>query len=160
MRGLTSTLILVVVLAGLGAYIYFVDSKRPAASPDGSSAVREKVFTVEGDKVNDSWRKNDRCIKYARIQWIGNEIVTHTARKTSGSSCRDLSETCPTVRAAKDANIRKVKSIGDVYRHDDSIAVGINSRNVFSLQYTATVNNLPVLTCICRSQQSDPFVSK
>jgi hypothetical protein len=53
MRGLTSTLILVVVLAGLGAYIYFVDSKRPAASADGSSATKEKVFTVEADKVNE-----------------------------------------------------------------------------------------------------------
>lgn len=53
MRGLTSTLILVVVLAGLGAYIYFVDSKRPAAGPDGSATVKEKVFTVEGDKVNE-----------------------------------------------------------------------------------------------------------
>ena len=33
MRGLTSTLILVVVLAGLGGYIYFVESKRPARRP-------------------------------------------------------------------------------------------------------------------------------
>ena len=53
MRGLTSTLILVVVLAGLGAYIYFVDSKRPAASADGSSAEKEKVFTTEVDKINE-----------------------------------------------------------------------------------------------------------
>jgi hypothetical protein len=53
MRGLTSTLILVVVLAGLGAYIYFVDAKRPAASADGSSAEKEKVFTVEADKINE-----------------------------------------------------------------------------------------------------------
>jgi hypothetical protein len=53
MRGLTSTLILVVVLAGLGAYIYFVDSKRPAASADGSSATKEKVFSVESDKINE-----------------------------------------------------------------------------------------------------------
>jgi Domain of unknown function (DUF4340) len=53
MRGLTSTLILVVVLAGLGAYIYFVDSKRPAASAGGSVEEKEKVFTVEGDKVNE-----------------------------------------------------------------------------------------------------------
>jgi hypothetical protein len=53
MRGLTSTLILVVVLAGLGAYIYFVDSKRPAASADGSSATKEKVFTVEAEKINE-----------------------------------------------------------------------------------------------------------
>jgi hypothetical protein len=53
MRGLTSTLILVVILAGLGGYIYFVDAKRPAASADGSSATKEKVFTVEADKINE-----------------------------------------------------------------------------------------------------------
>ena len=53
MRGLTSTLLLVVVLAGLGAYIYFVDSKRPAAGVDGSSETKEKVFTVEADKINE-----------------------------------------------------------------------------------------------------------
>ena len=53
MRGLTSTLVLVVVLAGLGGYIYFVDSKRPAASADGSPATKEKVFTVEADKINE-----------------------------------------------------------------------------------------------------------
>ena len=39
MRGLTSTLVLVVVLAGLGGYIYFVDSKKPAASADRKSVV-------------------------------------------------------------------------------------------------------------------------
>src|SRR6478736_6677078 len=53
MRGLTSTLVLVVVLAGLGGYIYFVDSKKPAASADGSSETKEKVFTVESNKVNE-----------------------------------------------------------------------------------------------------------
>jgi hypothetical protein len=53
MRGLTSTLVLVVVLAGLGAYIYFVDSKRPAAGGDGSAAATEKVFAVEADKINE-----------------------------------------------------------------------------------------------------------
>ena len=53
MRGLTSTLILVVVLAGLGAYIYFVDSKKPAASADGSPATKEKVFSIEADKINE-----------------------------------------------------------------------------------------------------------
>lgn len=53
MRGIWSTLALVLVLAGLGGYIYFVDSKRPAnTSPDGEPA-RTKVFTVEADKVNE-----------------------------------------------------------------------------------------------------------
>src|SRR5688500_17788895 len=54
MRGIWSTLALVVVLGGLGAYIYFVDSREPAAgsSVDGEPA-REKFFTVETDKINE-----------------------------------------------------------------------------------------------------------
>ena len=55
MRGLTSTLILVVVLAGLGAYIYFVDSKKPAksAATEGEPA-KEKLFDkVATDKINE-----------------------------------------------------------------------------------------------------------
>jgi hypothetical protein len=53
MRGLWSTLALVVVLAGLGAYIYFVDSKRPASTSVDGEAAREKFFTVEADKINE-----------------------------------------------------------------------------------------------------------
>jgi hypothetical protein len=49
MRGLTSTLILVIVLAGLGGYIYFVDSKRPATGVGD----RDKVFAVEADQINE-----------------------------------------------------------------------------------------------------------
>ena len=54
MRGIWSTLALVVVLAGLGAYIYFVESKRPdtGSSIEGEPA-REKFFTVETDKINE-----------------------------------------------------------------------------------------------------------
>jgi hypothetical protein len=52
MRGLTSTIILVLVLAGLGGYIYFVDSKRPAAGFDGAAA-KSKVFTVDADKIEE-----------------------------------------------------------------------------------------------------------
>ena len=47
MRGLTTTIILVLVLAGLGAYIYFVESERPA----GGIEDREKVFAVEADQI-------------------------------------------------------------------------------------------------------------
>jgi hypothetical protein len=49
MRGLTSTIILVLVLAGLGAYIYFVESERPA----GGVEERQKVFTVDSDKISE-----------------------------------------------------------------------------------------------------------
>jgi hypothetical protein len=49
MRGLTSTIILVLVLAGLGGYIYFVESKRPP----GGGEDKQKVFTVEADKIEE-----------------------------------------------------------------------------------------------------------
>ena len=49
MRGLKSTIALVLVLAGLGAYIYFVDSDRPAAG----TSDKQKVFTVEADALEE-----------------------------------------------------------------------------------------------------------
>lgn len=49
MRGLWSTLALVLVLAGLGAYIYFVDSNAPAAGVE----VKDKVFSVEADAIRE-----------------------------------------------------------------------------------------------------------
>ncbi len=52
MRGLTSTLVLIVVLAGLGGYIYFVDSKRPEPGVDGGAA-NAKVYALEVDKIDE-----------------------------------------------------------------------------------------------------------
>lgn len=49
MRGLTSTIILVIVLAGLGGYIYFVESERPA----GGLETKDKVFSVEADDLEE-----------------------------------------------------------------------------------------------------------
>lgn len=52
MRGLTSTIALVAVLAGLGGYIYFVDANRPAPGIDGNPP-SEKVFALEQDQVEE-----------------------------------------------------------------------------------------------------------
>lgn len=50
MRGVKSTLILFVVLVGLGAYIYFVDSKQPL----GDQTTKEKVFAgVNPDDIEE-----------------------------------------------------------------------------------------------------------
>ena len=56
MRGLKSTIALVVVLAGLGAYIYFVTSKMPAGggSADTDTKKQEKVFaSLQADKIEE-----------------------------------------------------------------------------------------------------------
>ena len=56
MRGLRSTLILLVVLIGLAGYIYFVDSTRPV----GEEAAKEKVFTgVTADEIEEITIKAD-----------------------------------------------------------------------------------------------------
>jgi len=54
MRGLASTLILVLVLAGLGGDIYFVDSKKPdsSATPEGATP-KTKLFAVDTDKIEE-----------------------------------------------------------------------------------------------------------
>jgi hypothetical protein len=53
MRGLKSTIALVVVLAGLGAYIYFVDSKRSGGTAGTTLESKETVFTAEADKIEE-----------------------------------------------------------------------------------------------------------
>jgi hypothetical protein len=51
MRGLRSTIALLVVLVGLGAYVYFVTWKK---SPEDSGPKKEKVFAaVEPDKIEE-----------------------------------------------------------------------------------------------------------
>ena len=47
MRGLRSFLVLLVVAAGLIAYVYFVESKRTPGEPDA----REKAFTIEASAI-------------------------------------------------------------------------------------------------------------
>ena len=50
MRGLTSTIVLAVVLAGLVGYIYFVDAKKS----DSGAPARDKAFkTVEADAIEE-----------------------------------------------------------------------------------------------------------
>jgi hypothetical protein len=51
MRGLRSFLALFVILLGLGAYLYFVESKRTPGSDSDDD--REKVFAVEADKIDE-----------------------------------------------------------------------------------------------------------
>ena len=50
MRGLKSFALLLVVAVGLGAYVYLVESKRPA---DGDAAKKDKVFGVEADSIDE-----------------------------------------------------------------------------------------------------------
>jgi Domain of unknown function (DUF4340) len=47
MRGLRSTLLLLVVAAGLGAYLYFIDAKKPV----GETTVKQKIFSFDAAMI-------------------------------------------------------------------------------------------------------------
>ena len=49
MRGLRTLGVLVLLLAGLGAYLYFIDSGKPVGETD----TNPKVFTVEADQIEE-----------------------------------------------------------------------------------------------------------
>jgi hypothetical protein len=49
-RGLKSTIALLVVLIGLVAYIYFIDAKKPASDAPETKA---KAFTVDADQIEE-----------------------------------------------------------------------------------------------------------
>ena len=49
MRRFASTVILLVVAVGFGAYLYFVDAKKPLADP----AAKQKVFALDAAKIEE-----------------------------------------------------------------------------------------------------------
>ncbi|MBP7779270.1 MAG: DUF4340 domain-containing protein [Acidobacteria bacterium] len=76
MRGVWSTLALVAVAAGLGAYIYFVDADRPAGE------VKEKVFTVAADDIEElrvTAKGETSVLKKADGKWMLVEPVATDA---------------------------------------------------------------------------------
>ena len=56
MRGLRSFIGLLVVALALGAYLYFVDSKR---TPGDDAEKRDKVFAVDADKIDEVTIKSE-----------------------------------------------------------------------------------------------------
>ena len=58
MRG-RSTIILLVLAAGLFAYLYFVDAKKPVAD----DKAKEKVFTADSTKIEPATRPGSDSAK-------------------------------------------------------------------------------------------------
>lgn len=90
MRGLTSTIVAAVVLAGLVGYIYFVDAKRPA----GGAEEKAKAFAaVEAEKIEE-----------LRVTQAGGD----TARLVKGEGGWELVE--PTKAEADAAEVTSITS--------------------------------------------------
>lgn len=85
MRGLTTTVLLVLALAGLGAYIYFVESERPA----GGVEEKEQVFEVEADQIEEitvTTEGETTTLQKADDVWKLTAPVSADADNTAASS--------------------------------------------------------------------------
>jgi hypothetical protein len=82
MRGVRSFLLLIVVALGLGAYLYFVESKREP----GDSEKKDKVFTVESDKIDEITVKSESgeqtTLKKSGTDW---QIVQPASAQTDSA---------------------------------------------------------------------------
>jgi uncharacterized protein DUF4340 len=110
MRGVRSTIALIVVLAGLGAYIYFVTWKRPDTPDTGKKL--DKVFSVASDKINE-----------IKITPASGEATT--ARKENGTW--KLAE--PVATAADESEVSAIAntlSSADVVRIVDENPTNLN----------------------------------
>jgi uncharacterized protein DUF4340 len=112
MRGLKSTLVLFLVLVGLGAYIYFVDSKKPV----GEGEKRDKVFTgVTSEDIEELEIKAEdgakSRLKKADGKWtIVDPVAADTDAGEISSITSSLSDT--EVQRVVDENPKDLKAFG------------------------------------------------
>lgn len=88
MRGLRSFLGLLIILIALGAYLYFVESKR---TPGDDGPKKEKVFSTEADKIEEISIKSESgertTLRKAGSAW---QIVSPTTAKPDDAEVSGL----------------------------------------------------------------------
>lgn len=90
MRGLKTTIALVVVLGGLLAYIYYVTWKQPEGGTGASGTKTEKVFAgLQSDKINEihvhSESGDSTVLKKDKDGWKITEPITASAQESEAS---------------------------------------------------------------------------
>src|ERR1043166_4237194 len=90
MRGLKTTIALVVVLGGLFAYIYFVTWKQPEGGESAAATKQEKVFAgLQSDKIDEirvnSESGDHTVLKKDKDGWKVTEPIAATAQESEAS---------------------------------------------------------------------------
>ncbi len=112
MRGVRTFLSLVVILVALGAYVYFVESKRPAGD---EGPKKEKVFTVEADKIEEISIKAESgeqtTLRKSGTDW---QIVSPTTAKPDSTEVSGLTSNLSSleIQSVVDENPPDLKEYG------------------------------------------------
>ncbi len=111
MRGLKSFLLLVVIALGLGAYLYFVESKRQPGDADK----KDKVFAVEADKIDEIAIKSEAGERTS-LRKNGNEwqIVQPVTTPSDGAAVSSITSNLSTLEIQRviDENPGDLKEFG------------------------------------------------
>ena len=120
MRGLRSFIVLLVIAVGLGAYVYFVESKRPADAGE----TRDKVFSgVEADKIEEIAIKSESgdrtTLKKSGSDW---QIVQPVAAKPDPAEVSGLTSNLSSLEVQRviDENPAHNALAQEVYGYDNS----------------------------------------
>ena len=89
MRGGRSLLVLFVAFGGLLAYLYFVDAKKPVTEEGAEK--RDKVFTVEADKINEL-KVRGSSGETSTSQEGQGRLAARSARRVQGRRWRGLGD--------------------------------------------------------------------
>ena len=112
MRGLRTFLGLLIVLIALGGYLYFVESKR---TPGDDGPKKEKVFTVESDKIEEIAVKSETgeqtTLKKSGTTW---QIVSPVSGKPDDAEVNGLTTNLSTLemQSVVDENPSDLKEFG------------------------------------------------
>jgi hypothetical protein len=100
MRGAKSLIVLVVVLAGLGGYIYFVESKKPEGGE--AAEAKPKVFSVAADKIGEISVKSaggeKTVVRKAGADW---EIIEPAAVRADTGEVSGITSSLATLENAR-----------------------------------------------------------
>jgi len=114
MRGLRSTIALLVVLIGLGAYIYFVTWKRPETAD--ATSKQEKVFSsLESDKIEELKVKAEKGDQTTVVKKNGSwQITQPTAVKADDSEVSSITSALSSASITRvvDENPTSLKEYG------------------------------------------------
>lgn len=112
MRGLRSFLGMLVVLVALGAYLYFVESKK---TPGDDGPKKDKVFTVEPDKIEEisirAESGEQTTLKKTGTEW---QIVSPVTARPDASEVSGLTSNLSTleIQQVVDENAADLKEFG------------------------------------------------
>jgi hypothetical protein len=155
MRGARSLVILLLLALGLGAYIYFVESKR---DPSGSSEEKPKVFTVEAGTI-DTLELAGSAGEVTKVEKRGTEWQI-VAPVTAAADASVIDSIASTLASLENQNIvdEKPAALAPFGLEPARFSVSFKPAGESTVRTLRVGNKTPVGTDLYAQVEGDPRV--